>query len=274
MTRRSQPWPEGTPCWFELMVPDLDAARQFYAGVFGWDFRAPEPLAHPTTDTAGPDTSAPAYLLATLDGVPVAGLGELPSAPESPVPAWTTYLAVENVDTTAARVTSSGGVVTTAPTDVPGGRRALAVDPGGARFGLWQAGSLIGAELVGEPGTVCWNEVMTRDYAEVTGFYRRVFGYTTRDLSDDEWVYCSIESNGRTISGVAQLGEDVPLEIPPHWMTYFSSADTDATVAGAAELGARVLNDPVDTAAGRLAVVQGPAGDVFSVVTLVGEPDV
>jgi hypothetical protein len=31
-------YPEGVTCWIDVEQPDLEAARTFYAGLFGWAF--------------------------------------------------------------------------------------------------------------------------------------------------------------------------------------------------------------------------------------------
>ncbi len=36
---------------------------------------------------------------------------------------------------------------------------AVVQDPTGAFFSIWQAKGSIGAEIVNEPGTLCWNEL-------------------------------------------------------------------------------------------------------------------
>ncbi|MGH3765955.1 MAG: hypothetical protein ACRDS0_07465 [Pseudonocardiaceae bacterium] len=38
MPIRSEQWPAGTPCWIDLSVPDVAAAKEFYGAVFGWSF--------------------------------------------------------------------------------------------------------------------------------------------------------------------------------------------------------------------------------------------
>ena len=40
MTLHPGPWPAGAPAWADLVVPDLDAARAFYAAVLGWEYLA------------------------------------------------------------------------------------------------------------------------------------------------------------------------------------------------------------------------------------------
>ena len=33
---RDEPWPEGTPCWADISVPDIPTATTFYTDVLGW----------------------------------------------------------------------------------------------------------------------------------------------------------------------------------------------------------------------------------------------
>lgn len=60
------------------------------------------------------------------------------------------------------------------------GTASVAADPGGAVFGLWQAGDRDGFEKQGEPGSFCWAEVYTRDPERVDAFYESVFGFGGR----------------------------------------------------------------------------------------------
>jgi predicted enzyme related to lactoylglutathione lyase len=55
------------------------------------------------------------------------------------------YFATTDCDGTAKRITDAGGSVVDAPTDVMNqGRMAIARDPVGAPFGLWQGRAHIG----------------------------------------------------------------------------------------------------------------------------------
>ena len=78
---------------------------------------------------------------------------------------WTTYLATSDADATARKIKDAGGQVIVEPADVMDvGRMAVAVDPAGAVFGLWQARAFPGAQIVNEPGAMCWNEQMSHDF--------------------------------------------------------------------------------------------------------------
>ena len=54
-------YPAGVPCWVDTEPPDVDAARHFYANLFGWAFVDAIPADVPGT-----------YLIASLDGATVA----------------------------------------------------------------------------------------------------------------------------------------------------------------------------------------------------------
>ena len=253
MTTRETPWPQGTPSWVDLMVPDVKAAGEFYGSLFGWQIQQ-------LGEEAG------GYTIAELSGRPAAGIGPVP--PDGEVPSvWTTYIAVDDVDAVVAKVSESGGQVFMPPMDVlQAGRMAVVADSTGAAFGLWQAGEHKGAEIVNEPGALTWNECMTRDYDEARKFYADVFGYQYDDVGDGGFTYAVLNLGGHPVGGIGELGADMPAEIPPHWMCYFSVADTDDTISRATAMGAQVRLPPQDTPYGRMAVLQGAQGEIFAVI--------
>jgi uncharacterized protein len=146
------------------------------------------------------------------------------------------------------------------------GRMAVVADSTGAAFGLWQAGDHKGAGIVNEPGALTWNECMTRDYDGARKFYAEVFDYQYDDVGDGDFSYSVLHLGGSPVGGIGELGADMPPDVPPHWMAYFAVADTDDTVTRAGELGAQVRMGPQDTPYGRLAVLQGPQGEIFAVI--------
>ncbi|MDT7798602.1 MAG: uncharacterized protein QOI78_2035 [Actinomycetota bacterium] len=253
MLFRDEPWPEGTPSWVDLMVPDQAKAVAFYSGLFGWDVQA-----------GGEETGF--YGMATVAGRPVAGIGRTPPGQEMPA-VWTTYLSVSDVDKTATAITEAGGQIVMPVMDVmEEGRMAVAVDPGGAAFGLWEAGNHTGTQVTAAPGTMTWNECMSRDYPAARAFYEQVFGYGIQDLSTDEFTYAVLLLDGRPVGGVGALPDSVPADVPSHWDAYFSVADADASAAKAAELGGRALGEPFDSPYGRQVRVADDQGVTFLVV--------
>jgi predicted enzyme related to lactoylglutathione lyase len=182
---------------------------------------------------------------------------------------WNTYLAVDSADDAAAKAEAAGGTIAMAPFDVlDAGRMAFVLDPSGAPVALWQAGRLIGASLVNQPGAVTWNELITTDPAAVA-FYQNVLGLTTSTMDMGAGEYTLFEVDGQMVGGTTP--PQMP-GVPSHWHVYFGVADADAAVAKTTELGGSVLVPPFDTPVGRLAVIGDPQGAVFSIIQQAPQP--
>ena len=247
----------GVPSWIDLGTPDIEKAAAFYSGLFGWN--CPE----------GPE-EAGGYRVCDIGGKLVAGLG--PQQNPGP-PVWSVYVNVASADDTSAAVTANGGQVFVPPMDVmDAGRMAVFADPVGAVFSVWQPGIHPGAQLVNEPGTFSWAELVTTDVAASKAFYGAVFGWGAETHGDGPGAYTEWKVSGRSISGMMEKPPMMPAEVPPHWGVYFSVNGTEDAVARVTQLGGAVVSPPMDVEPGRFAVVADPAGAVFNVITL--NPDV
>lgn len=254
MTTRTSPWEPGTPCWVDLGTPDRDAAATFYTGLFGWEL----------TDHG---VEMGNYMTAAVGGRTVAGIAPLPEDMRHIASTWTTYLATADVDASTDVATTAGGSTIFPPVDIPGqGRSALLADPTGAPVGLWQAGEHIGMQLANEPGSVSWNECMTRDFESAQTFYSAVFGYDWFDMSGDGFTYAAFMVGGRSVGGLGALADSVPGEVPSHWATYFKVADAAESAARVVELGGTVLREPWDTPFGTMCTVSDVSGAPFSMM--------
>lgn len=240
----------GGPCWAELGTSDLEGAKRFYTRLFGW---------RPETDDR---QEAGGYTVAHLDDAAVAALA--PLFQQSQPVAWTVSFAVTDAEATLRRVLAEGGSVILGPMDVfDVGRFAVAADPGGAVFQLWQPESFPGAGRFNAPGTLGWVELLTRAPRPSAGFYAAVFGWTA-DL-DRRYPRWSI--GGARFGGMVTMDEKFPHEVPAHWLPYFAVADVDDTALTATRAGGAVLMEPASLpdAGPRIAVLRDPQGAVFGV---------
>lgn len=116
----------GTICWRELATRDLEAAKNFYGEMFGWQFQQSKvtPLN---------------YAEIHLDGTAYGGMMPIDESwgADPPPSHWSTYIAVANADETAAKIKANGGSMRQEPFDAPGvGRIGLCTDPSGANFAI------------------------------------------------------------------------------------------------------------------------------------------
>jgi predicted enzyme related to lactoylglutathione lyase len=249
----------GTPSWVELSSGDADASVAFYGELMGW--AATEP--GPAEETGG-------YRMFQQDGKNVGGL--MGHMQEGQPTAWSTYVSVTDAGETAAKVPTAGGTVLVEPMDVMDlGRMALFADPAGAVLGVWQPRSFSGADLVNEPNSLCWNELLTRDVDSGRAFYTAVFdwvaGRPTFEGAPES--YTVWEVGGEPVAGMMQMTDEYfPPEVPPHWGVCFAVADCDATTAKARELGATITYEPMDMPIGRFAGMVDPQGASLTVMRL------
>lgn len=114
----------GAMCLNQLNTTDPEAARPFYQDVFGWTF------------TFVGNDEQPYWGIAnrgSLNG------GMMPLPADAGVPShWLVYFTSTDLDASVAQSTDLGGSVLVAPMAVPGGRIAVARDPQGAAFALFE----------------------------------------------------------------------------------------------------------------------------------------
>ena len=247
----------GTPSWVDLGTSDLDAAADFYGGLFGWK-----------CESTGPEELTGGYRMFFYKDKPVAGLG--PKQNPGP-PYWTTYVTVADADETVAKVKAAGGMVFMEPMDVMDvGRMAVFADPTGAVISIWQPGTHPGSGWVNEANTLCWNELSTRDIPAATAFYEKAFGWGAKTQGEPPQQYTEFQLGGESIAGMMEPPPMVPAEVPNHWLVYYAVDDTDASVAKVQELGGTLVAGPMDIEPGRFAVVSDPQGATFAVIRMAG----
>jgi uncharacterized protein len=252
MTTHTQPKPTGTPTWVELMAPDLDAARDFYHAVFGWEY-----------DIGAPEYGG--YTNARVGDRIAAGLGgPMPDAPPTPA-AWSLYFATTDIEADVARAVELGAKVHVPPMNVaPFGSMAVLEDPTGAPFGFWQADEHIGSQVNDEPGGAAWYELSSPNAPQARDFYCALLGATAEPMPDGPEYYV-FKRGEEPLCAVMQT-EPAWGAFPPQWITYFGVTDADATVAVVTARGGKVLSAIESSPFGRMAALADPTGAQFKIV--------
>lgn len=261
-------YPQGVPCWIDTEQPDVEAAAEFYGGIFGWTFEDAVPPGIPDR-----------YLIAKLNGQDVGGM----SSTRNGAAVWNTYIAVDDADASAQQLASAGATIQSAPADAgEGGRGAILADPEGTEFRIWQAKRRLGSQVANLPGAWNFSDLQTHNPNAAMAFYRDAFGWQVDDLGYGllirrpgygDHLEATIDpgirarqANVATPSGfedaIAWIADATPNE-PPHWHVTFTVADRDQTVADAERLGAHVLSQS-DTYWTRTALIRDPQGAEFT----------
>ncbi|MFD1657233.1 VOC family protein [Streptomyces caeni] len=218
-------------------MPDVEAGKRFYGELFGWTF----------------EEAYGSSVWARLDGRPVAALapkrdGRMPTV-------WTVYFATPDAPALAGRIRAAGGQIVTLPTPVDAlGVMALAADPEGAVFGLWQGGTHPGFGARREPGSFAWAQLYARDPATANAFYANLF-------HDALFGPGAVPEFGR-----AAVGDVFPAEMPPHFLVHFAVRDGAAALGAVERLGGRVQVPPFEASYGQVAVVTDDQGASFALL--------
>ena len=247
----------GSFCWAELSTTDPAAAKAFYAEMFGWssvDFPMPQGV----------------YTMLRVEGDEVGAISNAqPGVPSH----WAVYFSTPDVDASAQQVSALGGKIIAGPFDVmAAGRMAIAQDPQGVFFRLWQAGQDIGATYGGPLNQIVWPELWTSDAAASAAFYGALFGWGAKSaVSLETAEYVEWQQNGQSIGGLLPMRGDHWKGTPPCWVLYVTVADCDERTAKAQSLGAKVYVEPKDIPnTGRFSCFADPQGAVINIIQMTG----
>jgi predicted enzyme related to lactoylglutathione lyase len=285
----------GVPCWVDASEPDPEAAREFYRGLFGWEFEdVIPPGSEETYFIARAETRGSSIFDLSGDkrGGEVAAIRSIPeAAPRTAM--WNTYFWVDSADDAASKVRDAGGGVMMEPVDFMNAcRTGVFTDPEGAAFGVWEAKEHKGARLVNDPGALVFNGLNTRDVDGARSFYGSVFGWQTLAIGGggEGWTLPGYGDHLEryhpdlrkqmaqagapdgfedVVGSINPIADDQP-DTPAHWSVTFAVDDADATAAIAADLGGKVVVAPFDapwstpTYTIRVTVLADPQGATFS----------
>ena len=110
-------------------------------------------------------------------------------------------------------------------------------------------------------GHITWADLLSKDPAVSRAFYQAVLGWHY-DIGPAEFGgYATANAGKHTAAGIAgQMQEG-----PSMWQLYFASHDIKADVAKAVQLGAKVLQEPIEVGPfGSMAVLTDPTGGHFA----------
>jgi len=243
----------GKIIWHDLLTTDLEGSKQFYSGLFGWEFES-----LPLRLGFGQSSE---YVLIRHDGKLIGGMVDVSRLDGTANSSqWVVLMSVADVDAAANRVKISGGTILTPPTDLnERGKIAVVTDSDGALFAILETRDGDPEDREPAAGEFMWDEVWTSNVDAAMDFYRQVTPMqpVSKDLGSVN--YRGLQSQGRPRIGMLQNPmQDKGLE--PTWVSYVRVADM-SLLDRVAELGGEVLMDaePRDIG-GEVAIVAGPSG--------------
>jgi predicted enzyme related to lactoylglutathione lyase len=244
---------DGLFAWYDIMAVDETATNPFYSELFGWDFSA-EPRPND------------GYRMVTFEGHGLGG--SLPWKTESGRSVWMGYIQVTDIAEHVARARELGATIFVESMGIPNvGTFAVLDDPTGAPFYLYEIVPEFRALTNGYdrgPGNIIWNELISNDLPAASAFYREIAGWELVPMSPGPLAYTVAKVGGAPVAGLFQ--PDVPPENSA-WIMSVHTADIDATLAKAGELGGSVVHAANTVpGVGRTAWIADPTGGVIGLM--------
>lgn len=242
--------------WYELATTDIEAAKEFYASVVGWE----------TGNASAPGSD---YSLFTAGNTPVAGLTKLPAdlMRAGVRPQWRGYVGVGDVDVAVSRVKQLGGTVHLPPAHAGNASRiAVIADPEMATLALIERGER-GHELPKQRllGHVGWYELLASDVERAFAFYSALFNWQKAEANaTPAGTYQRFSTGTGTAGGISTKPDTSPFSF---WLYYFNVVGIDAAAKRVESGGGEIFYGP-DTVPGGARVVHctDPQGAMFALI--------
>jgi len=236
--------------WHDLATSNPEAAMDFYAAVFGWEYK-----------TLGSGDKA--YYVIMLNNKPIGGIFKL-AEKYGKVSEWVGSISVKDVDEAVAYNQTKGGLTVFKAADFKGrGRTALVQDPQGAMIAFLLAEGGDPKFVEPEENSWLWNELWTTDIEGSLKYYKDLCGYTEKSILGSKVPYYIFEKDGNKYSGI--LGN--PVEgARSSWMPYIRVSDVAKTLDLAKNAGAELMMEPnAKIRNGSVAVLLDPFGAQFTI---------
>ncbi len=229
----------GSFVWHDLLTPDPEGSRTFYAALFGWRFQERD-----------------GYIEIRNGRRKIGGMVKMDPGEEGWRPAiWLASLSVSDVDQAAAYVERAGGRVVKGPMAMPGlGRGALIADPAGAPLVLLRAEGGDPPAVKAAIGDWLWNETWTRDLQDSLGFYLELGEY---DAFIQDQDYAILLRDGKWMAGIRMVEQE---RYPRQWIPVVRVADPAALLKRVEELGGMVWLRPEESDRGDTALISDNRG--------------
>jgi predicted enzyme related to lactoylglutathione lyase len=249
---------DGRLMWVELMTPDVEAAKDFYAKVVGW------------TITAFDGPFGPYAMWTRSDGGSIGGVTALDPKHQAEGMAahWLMYVGASKLEDAVARAEALGGKAVTPVIDMPNvGRVRIMRDSQGAMFAFYEpVAPPTEPEDEPQPGAVSWLELMTTDAAAALQFYQHLFGWQNTG-NMELGPMGTYRMFGRHLGSMGGMMNKPPemVNVPSTWGLYFLVSDVPAALGRVTAHGGTVLNGPMEVPGGdTVANCMDPQGAAFS----------
>ena len=238
--------------WKDLMTDDLEAAKKFYSGLFGWTY----------VDVENGNKD---YTIVLHEGKPIAGMFRLQDVKkEQKYSQWISYISVPDMTQAINYLENSDGSVYREAFELPNrGTVAYVLDDENAVLAFVKSSSGDPSDFEPVYDEWFWTELWTSNIEKSEKFYTELFGYNLRKFttaaSNQYYVF---QNENKPRAGMLKIPYD---NVKPHWMPYIAVKDPIAIVNKVEDLGGHIYIRPEGISMNDAAILADPSGAVFTI---------
>lgn len=115
-------------------------------------------------------------------------------------------------------------------------------------------------------GQVVWRDLVTPDPKLAAEFYKKVFGWTSKQAGTDDQPYWIFKSNGKPVAGMYKMSE-ARKNAGGEWIPYFSVNSFDDFISKSKTAGGNLIIKPNDLPGrGKVALLSDPQNAYFAII--------
>ncbi|MEL4307815.1 VOC family protein [Joostella sp. CR20] len=231
--------------WYNLVTPNIEASKTFYAKICNWTFK---------------DISLNGQNLSIIsnNGKPIGSMIEIKNADAS---TWIASVKTSDIDASIKNFKAQGGRVIIDKFTIGQyvGEQAILEGPLGEKFSFIQTANPAMSLLENTEGKWIWEELWSSDVDTSINFYTKVLQLDATLTKDDNRLYWVFKnSNDESVAGMMKN----PLEgATSQWVPYIKISDINGTYTKLQQTDAHVYIKPdVNVRQGTIIVFEDPHG--------------
>ncbi len=233
--------------WYNLVTPNIDVSKEFYASIFDWTFEDKK-------------IKGQRFTVIKQNGKPIGGMLEFPKAEVS---LWIASVSVPNINEAIVKHTANGGKLLIEPFNAMNtGEQVIVEGPLGEKMAFINNPASPVSLVDNGPSEWIWTELWSNDPKKSKLFYEAVWGVDCKNTVEKEKPYWYFENNDKKVAGmIANPAKGSATQ----WVPYVNIKDLQKLTETLKAQNVNIMLNASETENGSIVIFQDPNGATVGV---------